>query len=161
MLSTTVTPLQKGVLVFSNTGDAEDEGFFFGGDDGNPPFGGGGDGFGSWNFNQFGEGHNWDDSSSSYSDPAFDFIYQLLINEKLKSFEKFPGTLRDGGHAFASENQSASNDLPVDGAEWVDLFVREMMSAIGVDDARIRASRILEFLERSIRASEINVNCLC
>ncbi|KAK4267571.1 hypothetical protein QN277_024333 [Acacia crassicarpa] len=60
------------------------------------------------------------------------------------------GTFRDGGHASASENQSASNDLPADGAEWVDLFVREMMSAISVDDARIRASRILEFLERSI-----------
>ncbi|KAI9121515.1 hypothetical protein K1719_008548 [Acacia pycnantha] len=37
-------------------------------------------------------------------------------------------TLRDGGHASASENQSASNDLPADGAEWVDLFAREMMS---------------------------------
>lgn len=60
------------------------------------------------------------------------------------------GTLRDGGHASASENPSASNDLPADGAEWVDLFVREMMSAISVDDARIRASRILEVLERSI-----------
>ncbi|XP_054785216.1 uncharacterized protein LOC129291734 [Prosopis cineraria] len=59
------------------------------------------------------------------------------------------GTLRDDGHASASESQSASK-LSADGAEWVDLFVREMMSAITVDDARIRASRMLEVLERSI-----------
>lgn len=72
------------------------------------------------------------------------------MNVKLKSFEKFPGTLRDDGRASASENQSASNDLPADGAEWVDLFVREMTSAISVDDARIRASRMLGVLERSI-----------
>lgn len=73
-----------------------------------------------------------------------------LFVYKLKYFEKFSGALRDDGHASASENRSASNDLPADGAEWVDLFVREMMSAISVDDARIRASRILEVLERSI-----------
>ncbi|KAI9121722.1 hypothetical protein K1719_007112 [Acacia pycnantha] len=67
----------KRRLSGGDSGDAGDEGFFFGGDGGNPPFGGGG-GFGSWNFNQFGEGHNWGDSSSSYSDPAFDFVYQVL-----------------------------------------------------------------------------------
>lgn len=58
-----------------------DEGFFSG-DGGDGPFGGGGGGFGGsgggWNFNRFGEGHNWDESSSSYSDPAFDFVYQVL-----------------------------------------------------------------------------------
>lgn len=56
-----------------------DEGFFFG-DGGDGPFGGGGFGGsgGGWNFNRFGEGHNWDESSSSYSDPAFDFVYQVL-----------------------------------------------------------------------------------
>ncbi|KAH7659949.1 UBA-like protein [Dioscorea alata] len=42
--------------------------------------------------------------------------------------------------------------LPTDGPEWVDLFVREMMSANNVDDARARASRVLEVLEKSIMA---------
>ncbi|KAG6664245.1 hypothetical protein I3843_02G066100 [Carya illinoinensis] len=50
--------------------DGEDEGFFGGGDDG--PFGGGG-GRG-WNFDGFG-GHNWDGSSS---DPAFNFVYEVI-----------------------------------------------------------------------------------
>lgn len=42
------------------------------------------------------------------------------------------------------------NSAPVDGADWVDLFVREMVSASNIDDARIRASRALELLEKSI-----------
>ena len=40
----------------------------------------------------------------------------------------------------------------MDGAEWVELFVREMGSASDMNDARNRASRALEFLEKSIRA---------
>ncbi|KAI3771706.1 hypothetical protein L6452_02873 [Arctium lappa] len=39
---------------------------------------------------------------------------------------------------------------PVDGADWVNLFVREMLSASNMDDARTRASRALELLEKSI-----------
>ncbi|KAF7814384.1 ubiquitin system component CUE protein [Senna tora] len=60
------------------------------------------------------------------------------------------GTLKDNGDASAYENQSSTNNLPANGAEWVDLFVREMMSATSVDDARTRASRMLEVLEKSI-----------
>lgn len=60
------------------------------------------------------------------------------------------GTLTNDGDATPSENTSVPNKLPVDGAEWVDLFVREMISATGVEDARARASRVLEILERSI-----------
>lgn len=51
-----------------------------------------------------------------------------------------------------SENPSASDNLPVDGAEWVNLFVREMMSATSPEDLRARASRALELLEKSISA---------
>ncbi|XP_037491810.1 uncharacterized protein LOC105634837 isoform X2 [Jatropha curcas] len=60
------------------------------------------------------------------------------------------GTLPNDGDAAASENTSAPSNLPADGAEWVDLFVREMMNATSVDDARARASRVLEILEKSI-----------
>lgn len=45
-----------------------------------------------------------------------------------------------------------STQLPMDGAEWVELFVREMMSASNIGDARARASRALEVLEKSICA---------
>lgn len=44
------------------------------------------------------------------------------------------------------------NALPADGNGWVELFVREMMSASSMDDARARAARVLEVLEKSIRA---------
>ncbi|KAJ4831056.1 hypothetical protein Tsubulata_001797 [Turnera subulata] len=52
----------------------------------------------------------------------------------------------------AAEDPSVPMHLPVDGAEWVELFVREMMSASNMDDARARASRALEVLEKSICA---------
>ncbi|XP_022946782.1 uncharacterized protein LOC111450749 isoform X1 [Cucurbita moschata] len=56
------------------------------------------------------------------------------------------------GEAAISENATASENLPTNGAEWVDLFVREMTSASNMDDARSRASRVLEVLEKSICA---------
>lgn len=48
------------------------------------------------------------------------------------------------------EEPQFQNNLPVDGAEWVDLLVREMMTATSIDDARSRAGRVLESLEKSI-----------
>ncbi|XP_027344683.1 uncharacterized protein LOC113857130 [Abrus precatorius] len=62
------------------------------------------------------------------------------------------GKLEDDGNASVSENLPASNNLPADGAEWIDFFVREMMIATSVDDARARAARMLEVLEKSISA---------
>ncbi|PQQ21448.1 uncharacterized protein Pyn_04615 [Prunus yedoensis var. nudiflora] len=44
----------------------------------NGGWGGSGGGGGGWNFDRFG-GHNWDESSSSSpSDPAFDFVYEVM-----------------------------------------------------------------------------------
>ncbi|KAK7294075.1 hypothetical protein RJT34_16958 [Clitoria ternatea] len=60
------------------------------------------------------------------------------------------GKLEGDGNASASENQPVLNNLPADGAEWIDFFVREMMIATSVDDARARAARMLEVLEKSI-----------
>ncbi|KAL9224435.1 hypothetical protein vseg_000465 [Gypsophila vaccaria] len=57
----------------------------------------------------------------------------------------------DEGNVSAND-QLPSKDLPVDGAEWVELFVREMSVASDVNDARIRATRALEAFEKSIRA---------
>ncbi|XP_061351295.1 uncharacterized protein LOC133296345 isoform X2 [Gastrolobium bilobum] len=69
--------------------------------------------------------------------------------------EKLAGTLEDNNNrddASASGNKPASNNLPADGAEWIELFVREMTCATSVDDARARAARLLEVLEKSISA---------
>ncbi|BFG24695.1 hypothetical protein CerSpe_109690 [Prunus speciosa] len=62
------------------------------------------------------------------------------------------GILTNDEAAAASENPSVPSNLPADGAEWVELFVREMMSANSVDDARARAAKVLEVLEKSISA---------
>ncbi|XP_065868487.1 uncharacterized protein [Euphorbia lathyris] len=51
---------------------------------------------------------------------------------------------------IATAKESAPDNLPVNGAEWVDFFLREMMSATSPDDARARTSRVLEILEKSI-----------
>lgn len=40
--------------------------------------------------------------------------------------------------------------VQLEGAEWVELLVREMRSATSMDDARSRATRVLESLEKSI-----------
>ncbi|KAF7806422.1 Ubiquitin system component Cue [Senna tora] len=52
----------------------------------------------------------------------------------------------------APEDTVAKQTYPADGAEWVELFVKEMMSASNIDDAKARASRVLEALEKSISA---------
>lgn len=51
-----------------------------------------------------------------------------------------------------NNGEIGNNNLPNDGADWVELFVREMMSASNMDDAKTRASRVLEVLEKSICA---------
>ncbi|KAB5514657.1 hypothetical protein DKX38_028563 [Salix brachista] len=62
------------------------------------------------------------------------------------------GVATTDAEAPPTEGLSASAHLSLDGAEWVELFVREMMSASNIDDARARASRALEVLEKSICA---------
>ncbi|KAL8056255.1 hypothetical protein ABFX02_04G107400 [Erythranthe guttata] len=52
--------------------------------------------------------------------------------------------------AVPSEEPQIQNKMPTNGAEWVDLVVKEMMSATSIDDARSRAARVLESLEKSI-----------
>ncbi|KAG2613125.1 hypothetical protein PVAP13_4KG336800 [Panicum virgatum] len=49
-------------------------------------------------------------------------------------------------HLPAADNYQTSNN----GSEWVELFVSEMTNASDIDDARARASRALEALEKSI-----------
>ncbi|GMH04549.1 hypothetical protein Nepgr_006389 [Nepenthes gracilis] len=45
---------------------------------------------------------------------------------------------------------SASRNLPTDGTEWVEFFVREILSSSNLDDARVRAASALEALKKSI-----------
>lgn len=54
------------------------------------------------------------------------------------------------GDNVVSQNQSAACNLPISGFEWVELLVSEMSIASKMDDARARASKVLEGLEKSI-----------
>ncbi|KAJ4950751.1 hypothetical protein NE237_027583 [Protea cynaroides] len=56
------------------------------------------------------------------------------------------------GDVASSEDPLDLNNLQMDGSEWVELFVREMMTASNMDDAKARASRVLEVLEKNIHA---------
>ncbi|XP_043817333.1 uncharacterized protein LOC110625842 [Manihot esculenta] len=89
-------------------------------------------------------------SRTKLSLTVMSIIWYSISEKTFTAPIKLTGTLTNDGDATPSENTSVPNKLPVDGAEWVDLFVREMISATGVEDARARASRVLEILERSI-----------
>ncbi|KAL0698704.1 hypothetical protein Bca4012_054826 [Brassica carinata] len=54
--------------------------------------------------------------------------------------------------AAPQQQQGTEEVLNMDGTEWVDLFVREMMNASDMKDAKDRAARALEALEKSINA---------
>ncbi|KAI3892553.1 hypothetical protein MKX03_021194 [Papaver bracteatum] len=58
-------------------------------------------------------------------------------------------TVEDG--AEASQHALHQDGLPENGSGWVDLFVRDITSASNVDDAKARASKLLEVLRKSIR----------
>ncbi|CAN7049688.1 unnamed protein product [Brassica rapa subsp. trilocularis] len=50
------------------------------------------------------------------------------------------------------EGSEKEQVLNLDGTEWVELFVREMMSASDMNNAKDRASRALQALDKSIKA---------
>ncbi|GJX74180.1 UBA-like protein [Tanacetum coccineum] len=64
-------------------------------------------------------------------------------------------TINDNGSATAIEDNvtlenSSVSSVPKSGAEWVEVFVTEMGSATSIDDARLRARRVLETFEKSV-----------
>ncbi|VVA95949.1 unnamed protein product [Arabis nemorensis] len=76
-----------------------------------------------------------------------------LVSAKEKEAEELPagGAIKEtevvsGGTFTASEN------LPTSGDDWVELLVREVTQATGTDDAKARASRVLEALEKMLSA---------
>ncbi|KAK7269222.1 hypothetical protein RIF29_21940 [Crotalaria pallida] len=57
---------------------------------------------------------------------------------------------------------SASENAEAVGEEWINLFVSEMTCATSIDDAKARAARLLQILEKSInaRATSDSTNAL-
>lgn len=64
--------------------------------------------------------------------------------------EKGSSTPNEDIVSLENNNSSTNDNIPKSGAEWVELFVTEMTSATSIDDARLRAMRVLETLEKSI-----------
>ncbi|KAG8058307.1 hypothetical protein GUJ93_ZPchr0002g25016 [Zizania palustris] len=62
------------------------------------------------------------------------------------------GVVSNGHLNVVTENPPATENFQTNhhGSEWVELFVREMKSAIDINDARARTTRALEALEKSI-----------
>ncbi|XP_031103245.1 uncharacterized protein LOC116006878 [Ipomoea triloba] len=60
------------------------------------------------------------------------------------------GAWPTNGVVMPTEDHTVQGNIPIDGVHWVDMFVREMMSATSIDDARARASRLLVALEKTI-----------
>lgn len=62
------------------------------------------------------------------------------------------GTASNGHLDIATENPPATDNSQTShhSSEWVELFVKEMMSSSDIDDARARASKALEVFEKSI-----------
>lgn len=86
-------------------------------------------------------------------DAAIKRLHELCIG----SSEEGSGSANRVGAQVEQEqsapiaNSTAQNSLPKDGNQWVELFVNEMMSSSSVDDARMRAAKVLEVLEKSVR----------
>ncbi|WOK95082.1 hypothetical protein Cni_G03789 [Canna indica] len=105
-------------------------------------------------------GNDLDSAIKSLNDLRLDSVEFNLVSAvsksesgtKINARSPTEGTSKENGVDFATADTSVSSidALPTNGSEWVDLFVREMMNASNVDDARARASRVLEFLEKSI-----------
>ncbi|KAK4795797.1 hypothetical protein SAY86_028123 [Trapa natans] len=91
-------------------------------------------------------------------DAAIKSLHELCLGsteENLGSSEKSVSHVEQVSEADI-RNVSASGDsyvpqnLPADGPEWVELFVKEMMSATSLNDARARARRALEVFGQTV-----------
>ena len=80
-----------------------------------------------------------------------DIVFICISDSKEEQY-LLAGVATTNGEVPSPDDPSASKVFQLDGPEWVELFVREMMSSSNIDDARARASRTLEILEKSICA---------
>ncbi|KAJ0233677.1 hypothetical protein HA466_0280270 [Hirschfeldia incana] len=88
-------------------------------------------------------------------DSAIRCLNQLRLESTNKNSES--SSIQEEAKVEASQQQQQQQGkeeevLNMDGTEWVDLFVREMMNASDMKDAKDRAARALEALEKSIKA---------
>ncbi|KAL6221659.1 hypothetical protein ACLB2K_005055 [Fragaria x ananassa] len=83
-------------------------------------------------------------------DSAIRSLNELRLSSAANVQTQAQGAVAANGESSGNDDLSGQNNLPSQGADWVELFVREMMSASNMEDAKARASRVLEVLEKSI-----------
>ncbi|KZV20062.1 hypothetical protein F511_15305 [Dorcoceras hygrometricum] len=75
------------------------------------------------------------------------------ITQNINEQFSFQDTSANNVDTIPREQLPAQSNLSVDGTEWVELLVREVAGASNIEDAKVRVSRALESLERSICAN--------
>ncbi|KAL6568007.1 hypothetical protein OROHE_003691 [Orobanche hederae] len=100
------------------------------------------------------------EESSNDLDLASKSLYELCFEnckgnsgsttEENATMDNVAGSKSTLGDSAPFQDRRAHNNMSADGAEWVDLIVKEMVSATSIDDARSRAASVLQSLEKSI-----------
>ncbi|KAM3289915.1 hypothetical protein P3S67_018204 [Capsicum chacoense] len=96
------------------------------------------------------------EESGNDLDAAIRILHELCLgysdeNSDTKANEEMEiGMKSTNVPAAQLEYPSAESNFPAAGTEWVESFVREMMTATSIDDARARATRLLDSLEKFI-----------
>jgi hypothetical protein len=74
-------------------------------------------------------------------------LYSFASSEEKKAEE-----LAAGGAATQETDAVCGGNPPTSGDDWVELLVREVLQSSGTDDAKVRAARVLEALEKMLSA---------
>uniref|UniRef100_A0A1J3CXY7 CUE domain-containing protein n=1 Tax=Noccaea caerulescens TaxID=107243 RepID=A0A1J3CXY7_NOCCA len=96
---------------------------------------------------------SWSSPSSSLDQLRTAFPH-LELTVLVKALEEHGSDLNAAMKTLYSEAEElpASDNPPTSGDGWVELLVREVSQSSGSDDAKLRASRVLEALEKMLSA---------
>lgn len=83
---------------------------------------------------------------------AMKSLYSLVFAEEKKAEELAAGGAYEETEAVARGTFTASDNPPTSGDDWVEMLVREVTQSTGTDDAKVRATRVLEALEKMLSA---------
>jgi len=87
-----------------------------------------------------------EDNGSDFN-AAMKSLYSFASSEEKKAEE-----LAAGGAATQETDAVCGGNPPTSGDDWVELLVREVLQSSGTDDAKVRAARVLEALEKMLSA---------
>ncbi|MQL71046.1 hypothetical protein Taro_003386, partial [Colocasia esculenta] len=90
------------------------------------------------------------EASSNDLDSAINSLDHVCVESTMEHLQSAADILVEDICAVSQPFAEAVNNLPAGVNEWVDLFVREMMDATEISEARSRASKVLQVLEKSV-----------